>query len=71
MLSFPSHTHLQATQVNSQTKACNRVCLPNRKGTLKTRYDSPLTQRRAVCKEALQKSGFSDTYVTCSTAVCK
>ena len=25
-----SHTHLQATRVNAQTKACKRVCLPNR-----------------------------------------
>ena len=25
-----SHTHLQATQANAQTKACKRVCLPNR-----------------------------------------
>jgi hypothetical protein len=25
-----SHTHLQATQANAQTKACKRVCLPHR-----------------------------------------
>lgn len=24
-----SHTHLQATQSQAQTKACKRVCLPN------------------------------------------
>ncbi|WP_312195268.1 hypothetical protein [Epilithonimonas vandammei] len=24
------HTHLQATQANAQSKACKRVCLPNR-----------------------------------------
>ena len=25
-----SHTHLQAAQADTQTKACKRVCLPNR-----------------------------------------
>ena len=30
MPTLHSHTHLQATQANSQTKACKRVCLPNR-----------------------------------------
>lgn len=29
MLSLRSHTHLQAAQTNTQTKACKRVCLPN------------------------------------------
>ena len=24
------HTHLQAAQIQAQTKACKRVCLPNR-----------------------------------------
>ncbi len=28
-----SHTHLQATQAKAQTKACKRVCLPNRTDT--------------------------------------
>jgi hypothetical protein len=30
MPTLRSHTHLQATQANAQTKACKRVCLPNR-----------------------------------------
>ena len=30
MPTLNSHTHLQATQGNTQTKACKRVCLPNR-----------------------------------------
>jgi hypothetical protein len=30
MPTLRSHTHLQATQANTQTKACKRVCLPNR-----------------------------------------
>jgi len=28
MLSLRSHTHLQATQAKTQTKTCQRVCLP-------------------------------------------
>jgi len=30
MPTLSSHTHLQATQSQAQTKACKRVCLPNR-----------------------------------------
>jgi hypothetical protein len=30
MLTLRSHTHLQATQAITQTKACKRVWLPNR-----------------------------------------
>lgn len=30
MPTLRSHTHLQATQANTQTKACKIVCLPNR-----------------------------------------
>jgi hypothetical protein len=33
MLTLRSHTHLQATQAITQTKACKRVCLPNRADT--------------------------------------
>ncbi len=29
MPTLRSHTHLQATQADTQTKACKRVCLPN------------------------------------------
>ena len=31
-----SHTHWQAPQANAQTKACQRVCLPNRTADRKT-----------------------------------
>lgn len=34
MLTLRSHTHLQATQAITQTKACKRVCLPNRADTV-------------------------------------
>lgn len=30
-----SHTHWQAAQANAQTKACQRVCLPQRKTKFK------------------------------------
>jgi hypothetical protein len=30
MPTLRSHTHLQAAQAETQTKACKRVCLPNR-----------------------------------------
>jgi hypothetical protein len=30
MPTLRSHTHLQAIQADTQTKACKRVCLPNR-----------------------------------------
>ena len=30
MPTLRSHTHFQATQSQAQTKACKRVCLPNR-----------------------------------------
>ncbi len=33
MLTLHSHTHLQATQAITQTKARKRVCLPNRADT--------------------------------------
>jgi len=29
MPTLRSHTHLQVTQSQAQTKACKRVCLPN------------------------------------------
>lgn len=29
MPTLRSHTHLQATQADTQTEACKRVCLPN------------------------------------------
>jgi len=29
MPTLRSHTHLQATQADTQAKACKRVCLPN------------------------------------------
>jgi hypothetical protein len=55
MPTLRSHTHLQATQTNTQTKACKRVCLPNRTRTLQTRHDRPLTERRAATNTGLAK----------------
>lgn len=49
MPTLRSHTHLQAAQADTQTKACKRVCLPNRTRTLQTRHDSTSTERRAAC----------------------
>jgi hypothetical protein len=66
MPTLRSHTHLQATQANAQTKACKRVCLPNRTRTLQTRHDRPLTERRAATNTGLAKVAVqcsADTFV--------
>lgn len=42
MPTLRSHTHLQATQSQAQTKACKRVCLPN------NTTDSPTYDRREL-----------------------
>jgi hypothetical protein len=55
MPTLRSHTHLQATQANAQTKACKRVCLPNRTKTLQIRQDRPLTERRAATNITYKK----------------
>ena len=55
MPTLRSHTHLQATQANAQTKACKRVCLPNRTRTLLTRHDRQLTERRAATNSTYKK----------------
>ena len=44
MSTLRSHTHLQATQSQAQTKACKRVCLPNR--TADRQLDDRKEQRR-------------------------
>jgi hypothetical protein len=54
-----SHTHLQATQAKAQTKACKRVCLPNRTRTVQTRHERPLTERRAATNSTLAIGGVS------------
>jgi hypothetical protein len=64
MRTLRSHTHLQATQANTQAKACKRVCLPNRTKTVQTRHERPLTERRAAtnkmflqwCRDELAES---------------
>jgi len=48
MPTLRSHTHLQAAQATAQTKACKRVCLPNRTRTVLIRHDSTSTERRAA-----------------------
>ncbi len=62
MPTLRSHTHLQAAQANAQTKACKRVCLPNRTGTVQTRLDSTSTERRAACNSRFAKAGVSCFY---------
>jgi len=57
MPTLRSHTHLQAAQAAPQAKACKRVCLPNRTGTLQTRHDSTSTERRATCNTRLAAMG--------------
>ena len=55
MPTLRSHTHLQAAQAATQAKACKRVCLPNRTGTVQTRHDSTSTERRAACNSGFAK----------------
>jgi len=44
MPTLRSHTHLQAAQADTQTKACKRVCLPKR--TTDRQADDRKEQRR-------------------------
>ena len=44
MPTLRNHTHLQATQADTQTKACKRVCLPKR--TTDGQLDNRKEQRR-------------------------
>ena len=55
MPTLRSHTHLQATQSQAQTKACKRVCLPNRTN------DRPLDDRKEQRRHnsTYPKGGFS------------
>ena len=74
MSTLCSHTHLQAAQANTQAKACKKVCLPNRTGTLHTNHDIASTERRAACntglaKVAVQCSG--DTFVVNQSLVLR
>ena len=55
MPTLRSHTHLQATQSQAQTKACKRVCLPNR--TIDRPTDDREEQRRH--NSTYPKGGFS------------
>ena len=68
MLEFKSHTHLQATRANTQTKACKRVCLPNR--TPDGQLDDRKEQRRH--NSTYPKGGVScskDSFVVNQTLV--
>jgi hypothetical protein len=74
MPTLRSHTHLQATQANTQTKACKRVCLPNRTRTLQTRHDRALTERRAATNTGLAKVAVqcsADTFVVNQSLVLR
>ena len=72
MPTLRSHTHLQAAQANAQTKACKRVCLPNRTRTVQTRHERPLKERRAATNSTYPKGGVScskDSFVVNQTLV--
>jgi hypothetical protein len=70
MPTLRSHTHLQATQSQAQTKACKRVCLPNR--TTDRPTDDREEQRRhntGLAKVAVRCS--EDTFVVNQTFVLR
>ena len=74
MPTLRSQTHLQATQANAQTKACKRVCLPNRTRTVQTRHDRTLTEIRAATNSGLAKVAVSfsaDSFVVNQTLVLR
>jgi hypothetical protein len=74
MPTLRSHTHLQATQADTQAKACKRVCLSNRTKTLQTRHDRPLTERRAATNTGLAKVAVqcsADAFVVNQTLVLR
>jgi len=57
MPTLHSHTHLQAPQADSQTKACKRVCLPDRT------TDRPVGERK---KQRRHNSTYPKGGVSCS-----
>jgi len=66
MPTLRSHTHLQATQAITQTKACKRVCLPNRTDRAildrrETTEKEGRTHNRRLAKVSVQCS--ADTFV--------
>jgi len=70
MPALRSHTHLQATQSQAQTKACKRVCLPNRTADRQT--DERKEQRRHNSGLAKVAVSFSaDTFVVNQTLVLR
>jgi hypothetical protein len=74
MPSLRNHTLLQATQANAQPKACKRVCLPNRTGTVLAQHDRPFTERRAATNTGLAKVAVqcsADTFVVNQSLVLR
>ena len=74
MPTLRSHTHLQATQAKAQTKACKRVCPPNRTRTVQIRHDRTLTERRAATNTGLAKvaaQSSADTFVVNQSLVLR
>jgi hypothetical protein len=70
MPTLRSHTHLQAAQVDTQTQACKRVCLPNR--TTDRQRDDRKEQRRhntGLAKVAVQCS--ADSFVVNQSLVLR
>ena len=63
MAPLRSHTHLQATQIHAQTKACKRVCLPNRTTDRQAR---PKKNNEGITAP-WQKSGFNGYINICAS----
>ena len=61
MPTLRSHTHLQATQAITQTKACKRVCLPNRTDT--ATFDRRVTTEK---EGRTHNTGLAKVAVQCS-----
>jgi len=63
-----SHTHLQATQSQAPTKACKRVCLPNRT-TDRPTYDRREQRRHNIGLAKWRVTCFYDSLVVKQTLV--
>ena len=69
MQTLRSHTHLQATQIQAQTKAYKRVCLPQRINGRRNNEDT------TICKNNSRDSGLSKVcsplQLSCNSTVMK
>ena len=58
MPTLRSHTYLQATQAITQTKACKKVCLPNRMDLAILERDRLTEKNNEHLTAPTQKAGF-------------